>query len=310
MAQIKWNWTERQVSEILGPPDSTFTEDGEINWLYGTSNKDAFPTLGSVTFRARYGTRVTGGTGEPPSPTVIGEQELVDSLRWLNSDSPTVSEFDALRLIRTANFLIRKGQTKALAILSEDVRVDPNEGNRWMFWLVRIAFRSKLPGGVFPYPAIGAINPPPPKDLKEWPTYPVLLKDDIPVCCLWGLMLSGMAEPFSMYFHRCETDLVLRTRSIVPPDDPFKSYQGIEDSNLTNLKLDRHGFWPTSPAELGHGFKNSALDAILTLVKTVYKPTQTWLGNFPSGFDYETCHREFLALHAHWDPKAQAYVQK
>jgi hypothetical protein len=112
--------TKEYVRKVLGPPDSVrkpvdstraIGQENSEAWCYGTNWPHKMATLGEVWFRNGSVTSVTGGSGEPPSPNVIGEAELLASLRTMSRSAD--EELDGLgpqRLIQAANLLISLGK--------------------------------------------------------------------------------------------------------------------------------------------------------------------------------------------------------
>ncbi len=296
---VKRGWSRTQVRRLLGRPDDVWPQNDSINyvmygdetWCYGTNGHHTFPTLGRVTFRDGKVLTVAGGWGEPPPVKVIGESELTEAMRkmyrrpnrnmmWLDSDSQ--------RLIQVANLLIPKGQAKALAILGEYGRT--NLGDRdsdWLFWLVRVLFTSKRPGGVFPIPSIGVISPLPPKDLRKWPTYPVAIVDDVPVVFVRGVELAGKTKPFALYMREHMKEWTLRKTTLTPPDDPFPTYRKLKAAHA-----------------------ETPLKAFLGLVRSAYRPRNLEESARVQGTDYDRHHKAFLALGCRWDVQRQMYVRR
>src|SRR5262249_29503608 len=142
--------------------------------------------------------------------------------------------------------------------------------NDWMFWLVRVLFTSSRPGGGFRVPAIGAIEPPPPKDPSAWPTFPILVIDDVPLSLYRGVTLFGLAEPFGMYVRDESKFWTINPHRLRPPDDPFLTYE----------KAIRSKQWPykrfdasKKPDQIPYlEDQGNLLEEILKLVRTAYRP--------------------------------------
>lgn len=314
MTQVQVDWAEGNVKALLGQPDDFWPPNdsrqyvmaGDSAWCYGTNGHHTLPTLGYIVFR-RGKVLYTVGGGEPPSTKVVGESELVDALRRMyrppNQGMWTGS--DPQRQIQVANLLIPKGRDKALAILEEYSRLARNSpGDEWLFWLVRVLFTSSRPGGVFPVPAIGGIIPAPPKDPRRWPTHPVLVVDDIPVCLFRGAMLGGFPEPFGWYLRDHRKEWTIRTKPLTPPDDPFPSF----------VKLIASQTWPFPKGDPHRASytedEAAALREILTLVRTAYRPNGDGDVAYMTGLNLDRYHKAFLALGGHWDAVKQMYVRK
>jgi len=304
MAEVKDDMPKRVVKKLLGPPDDVLSaaeavglgSPGDDAWCYGTNGHRTMPTLGFVVFRQGKALYEVGGWGEPPSPKVIADNELVRGMREVEAEAAKGPQTcrDSLRLIRTANLLIPKGREKAIAILEEYERLtmDVRRNDLWLFWLVRVLFRSRAPGGTFPIPVIGAITPAPPQGLRQWPTYPVLMTDGVPICLFGEQGPCDFPEPFALHIRDNERDWDLRTSLLRPPDDPFPSLDSFLESPAWPFAKSN----PTTSAF----YKAQALSRVLELVRAG--------GMKVEGTDLDSCHRAFLAQHPHWDEKREAYV--
>ena len=307
MKEIRVDYsTEAKVKRLLGPPDdiwppndsSKYVTYGDAAWCYGTNGHHTFPTLGLVMFRGGKVLYKIGAEDSPPPEEVIGEEELKQALRQLSQDESGRNFPDSYipgpeRLLASANMLIAKGQTKALAILKEYDRISV-VNDAWLFWLVRVAFISKAPGGVFPIPQIGWIDPPPPSVLADWPTYPIYMVDDIPVNFLRSTTSGGVPEPFGRYLEMNESNWSLRSETLRPPNDPFLAYSDV----LSSAK------WPFAK----QGYEaDYVLGEILWLVRSSYHSTHFPMGNDAESIhmvdnrNFEKYHEEYLALGCHWD---------
>ncbi len=313
--------TRSDVKRLLGPPGEVrrprddegavmVNEKGVViknpyeTWCYGTNGPRTMATLGSVTFDNGILCDVVGAYGEPPSSKTISDAELVAALRVMYRRPTNFDiEADPHRYIQSANMLITKGKTKALAILREYNRLsDFGFDSTWLFWLVRVAFQLKHTEESFPVPYIGAISPTPPDNPRDWPTYPVEIVDGVPYCLVTGIMLSGVPESFDGYLRRSEKGLIIRTTPLIPPNDPFPTY----------AKLLKSKVW-TSAATSGHFLAELTTDMafrqLLSLVSGVYKPKRGGLGPYFNSRNFDKLHQEFLALGCHWDQASQSYVR-
>lgn len=326
-------WTPAAVKQLLGPPDDIYVEE-ELplwnhhveEWSYGTHGPGTMATLGFVRFENGRATLAVGGYGEPPSQSVIGEAELTAALDTIFKDA-VENRYgnDPLCYIRVANLLIAKGQKKALAILGEYSRLVSDGEEFWLFWLVRVAFTSREPGGPFATPGVGNPVPTPaaaiatfepagvsfafgpgklvstrPAELKHWPTYPISIVNGIPFSLFSTYKQNGPCERFSWYLADHSKCWVLKTQPIAPPDDPFLSYAALLESTYRD--------------QIGGGWgrmmkpNDLPLGQVLSLVRDVYAPP-----NFKNDFsiqstDFDKFHQQFLATHSHWDKVQQKYV--
>ncbi len=317
MDKVQIGWSEAQVRDILGPPDDVLPSYNSIDreygygtWYYGTNGHNTLATLGSVEFQAGKVEYVVGSHGDPPSSELISDAELVEAMRRMyrppGYEKGFWSRSDSLHLVQASNLLIPKGQEKALAIIGEYTRIEADgfDEDIWLYWLVRTMFRSKLPDGVFPVPGIGLITPAPPKDRRKWPTFPVMTIDDVPFNLCRGALLMGLGEPFKEYLQKHKSEWIIRHKQLRPPDDPFPVSKKL--IACSRVDPDKTLF----PVPYLYDDRD-ALQEILTLVRTAYRPKATkpccccidWA-------DYDKYHKEFLALGCRWDEEKQMYVRK
>ena len=324
MGAVKSGWTPDQVRQTLGRPDDVwpvndsklFLTPGETWWCYGSKGHHSLPTLGSVSFQNG---KVIGWrySNAPPSQELIGDAELTDSLHALDLDARD-SDWcpNPAAEIRMANLLISKGKPKAIAILREFERLS-------------------LPTSVGSSLAVAFTSPfdrPPPQDAPGAP-YDVgimplvefhvrnkeFLIQGVPIdLCIFhddwsGVMTANYADPTPVghYLDKHEADLTIRTQKIVPPADPFVIYPEAAALEAPLTYQDPH-----NPAHISPNFNSErtpvyVLAQILEMVSTVYRPfgdDEIHRDLNPS--DFERYHKEFLALHCHWDLSRQMYVRK
>ncbi|MEX2244501.1 MAG: hypothetical protein WD716_11720 [Fimbriimonadaceae bacterium] len=189
-------------------------------------------------------------------------------------------------------------------------RVGRWHDDEWLFWLVRAMFEPIGPKGGFRVPHIGAMSPSPPEDLREWPTYPVALIDDVPVLLYKGASLAGVPEPFYRYARDESKNWKIKTRKLTPPNDPFPVF----------LKVLQSSYWPFKGTKVDdaafhvESYEDSAIPLIeiLNLVRTAYRPVgqRDSYERFPNGLSYQQLHSEFLLSGARWDDQRQLYVRR
>ena len=180
LRRVHQDWTRAQVKRLLGPPDdiqsNTKTKAligvaAEV-WRYGTAGPGTLATLGEVAFYPDFTVAIGLTYDLSPSVGELRSTKLLQSLYRLGPHGGRNGRLpgqDGPTLIRAANMLIRAGRTESIAALSEYGRVESfiDQPTQWLFWLVRVAFESNRPRGVFPLPAIGVTFPPPPSDLRK-----------------------------------------------------------------------------------------------------------------------------------------------
>lgn len=299
--KIKDGWNKSQVEQALGKPDDVwpanddrrYVQAGDEVWCYGSNGHHTLPTLGRVTFRNG---RVISWPRSRPNPhkslKSIREQDIRKYLRLMHKETNPFDFVDPLRLIQVSNALRPLGKAKALALLVEYSYVADWRDDEWLFWVVRVLFNSKSPGGVFRVPGLGMPALKPPNDLKQWPRYPLLIVDDVPVSFWQGAMLRGVPEQFEWYVDRDSQNWEIDAKKLRPPDNPFYIYDRVRASpqhrSLNSWEMDR----------------NPALTNILQLVRTAYPPAAQQAHN-----DFKTHREAFLKLKCRWDETRQMYVR-
>ena len=318
--QVKDGWTRAQVEAVLGKPDDIIPPApmNSAGWVapeflcYGTDVHGGLPTLGRVALQKGKVLYAIGGYGEPPDTTLVSEQELRADLRAIaKTADPTFDDAwtrgDPLRLIKVANLLIPMGKEKGMGVLCEYFRVASIEESsaEWPFWLVRIMFTSKEPGGVFPLPAIGAISPEPPKNPKAWPTFPILMTDDVPFNVYNGRSLAGEPEQFTNYVHDHSKNWTIRKTMIQPSDNPFASVTKLMNSKSWPLKkTPDHKTRRDEEAWVG-------VLSVHDLVRTAYRmENHDYYSSGNAFLDLDKYAKEFAAQGCHWDEKRQMYVRR
>lgn len=299
--KIKDSWTKSQVEQVLGKPDDVwpanddrkYVQAGDEVWCYGSNGHHTLPTLGKVTFRNG---RVISWPRSRPNPhkalKSIREQDVRKYLRLMHKETKPFDFVDPLRLIQVSNALRPLGKAKALALLVEYSYVAGWRDDEWLFWVVRVLFNSKSPGGVFRVPGLGAPTVKPPQDLRQWPKYPLLIVDNVPVSLWQGAMLRGVPEHFEWYVDRDSQNWEIDAKKLRPPDNPFSIY----DRVIASSPYRSINSWAAN--------QDPALTNILKLVRTAYTPTAQQVHS-----DFKTHREAFLKLKCRWDETRQMYVR-
>lgn len=256
-----------------------------LGTIYFTKGKVAFD------YKNYYDDQKAG----PPSQKVISEFKLRQAMQTL-WNPPTYTEdgfthgpvggVEPLQIIRVANTLQPLGTVAAQSVLREYCRVHERIDDTWLFWLERVLFVPKDQNFVFKPPALGLYWQP--SNLKEWPTFPVLLIQDVPYIEFHGADLSGLPELYSP-----DTNgkyLKIRPSLLRPPDDPFATI---------HIALNKPGVKTYQ-----------AMEQVLRLVRQPYKLRQDQGLHFPPTLqEFEQFHQEFLKVRARWSPKLNTYVR-
>jgi hypothetical protein len=242
LAHVRRGMSEAQVLELLGRPDDIrpAKELGEGFPLriakvlcYGTHGHLTFPTLGQV-YVDRLGKvdYVAGNSGTPPEPTLLSEKELRPLLELLNRPPrPSGRTFSPKEMIGIVNALVPLGKERALALLSEYVRVAPAwpNGPEGLTLVPMVLFDIPSPPDFFPRPILGSPWPEPPGDATRVPRFPIVLVDDVPLLLVsdYGILGAGAAAPDLEYYRRC---CQMRRTCLRPSNQPFGVLQKLLES--------------------------------------------------------------------------------
>jgi hypothetical protein len=242
LASIKPGMTEEQVIGLLGQPDDVVTGRAfgrmyyfhkAMRWCYGTNGHMSLPTLGSVYIGNGKAVYTLGGEGDPPPEGMFAEPELRSLLRTvdeMNQDNEFSSDnFDPRACIGVVNTLLPLGKTKALAVLSEYVRLIDSQpsgdaylhGGDVIYWIDRVLFQVPEDPGYLPLPQIGGPVPDRPTDARAIPAFPLIIVDDVPLMLPVDFMLGGRVPQPEEDISYFRVHGVLRDRLLMPPADPF-----------------------------------------------------------------------------------------
>jgi hypothetical protein len=180
--------SKQDVVRLLGRPDDRLSGrdvrfmDADEVWGYGTAGHRSLATLGRVQFK---GGRVSGVVGDYSClqrPVAVDEGLMRKALRLMEGGaSRSESYHDPLHLIRVVNYLQPLGKQKALAIISELVRIDSESSASWLFLLLRALFQVPNPPGHMPAVFMGWGSLKPPSDPRKFPRFPALIVDNVPL---------------------------------------------------------------------------------------------------------------------------------
>jgi hypothetical protein len=311
MARIHRGTPKAEVLRLLGKPSDVRTRaDPEVRshsyvqevWCYGASGHRAFPTLGVVSIDSNKVQWSSGGRGQPPDPALLSETQLRTLLPLLDR-APRFqgSRYNPLPLIQIVNTLQPLGKDKALAAISEYLRVLSGifgDGDEGIYLVLRLLFDVPKDPGYMPEMAVGSPGPYYPADLKKVPRFPLAVQDDVPLLQISGYMQAGLAaspEGEVEYFRRHGT---LRSAPLHPTDHPLDIIDALEQSDewLFGDKPVRWGdrIVLPKPRERLSG-RHMIMEQLLRLIATVYRlpDTDGWDTRLPYGSDAE--------VRARWD---------
>ncbi len=236
MAKIKRGMSEKDVLAILGKPDDirTRTDPGgtmywnarEV-WDYGTNGHLTFPTLGCVFINkdGKVGGSV-GGEGEPPDPNILPEERLRPILRLLHNEQGynAAHKYNPLHVIQMVNALQPMGKKAALAAIEEYICIHdsrPSWGGAGMFLLLRVLFDVPEDTGLMPGMFVGAPMPPVPENPKDFPRFPILIVDDVPLLLVLGYNGTGIPQGPEKHIKYFRENGQIRKNPLTPTNSPL-----------------------------------------------------------------------------------------
>ncbi len=246
LASVRIGESADDVLAALGPPDDikTAKDPGGISatrttevWRYGTDAHLSLGTLGTVHIQAdRTVQYVFGGKGAPPPDGMFAEDDLRRILRCIDAVPSYDAPANPLLLIRAVNALQKLGKEKAIAALTEYLRVSSSfddGGREGTFLVLRALFDVPDKPGFLPTMQVGAPSPPGPPDPHAVPRYPVIIVDDIPFVLVRGYELGGQPEPPESHLEWFRANGVLRRAPLVPTTTPLATLDRIVGSKST-----------------------------------------------------------------------------
>jgi hypothetical protein len=320
MASIQQGMREGQVMAILGRPDEVRTGKELTNdypprikqvLCYGALGHGTFPTLGQI-YIDRDGKvdYVAGKGGTPPDQRLFTEIRLRQILTLLDR-APQASgrTYAPLEMIKIVNSLVALGKERALAAMSEYLRVAP----QWPrepdgIWLVlRVLFEIPSRPGYLPEPLLGSPWPAVPKDPKILPRFPMAVIDDVPLLLVsdYAVLGAGSVPPDLEYFRKhCHA----RTKPLRPTNQPFVVLPKLMESTQWVYSTDLK----SSDSNSG---KVLLINQLLRLVSSVYRTDidfEKYGGT--EGTELNRLWRDqiqrFSQKGVFWDPDINEYVLK
>ena len=331
LRRIEKGMTAEQVEAILGRPDNIRTQQdpGGIKtagtreiWGYGARHHLGFATLASIAMdqqgRVQY---LSGTTGVNEPATRLGEAELTRLLSLLAEVGPLDGTgFHPRHVIAAVNALQPLGKESGSAVIREYLSV--SLGARWgdddgLFLVMRALFeippaadsgegrknddphRVVYPGYLRP-PALGTPDWSP-DDLRQFPRFPLMLIDNVPLLLAAGYSLDGVREDPARHLDELDRDAAWRGEPLKPADDPL----GV----LTKLAA----LLPREQQRNQH-FQLILMQQFLRLIDTVYRVSLTGLGdsNVPTDraqASFDAAVAKVRDLKIRWDAQRCCYVR-
>jgi hypothetical protein len=322
-----------QVEAILGQPDDVRTQrdPGRIDltntreiWGYGTDRHLGFATLASIAIDSERRVQYLSGTaGGGELDAQLGEDELRRLLRLLNEAGGrhlTGEKYNPRPVIAAVNALQPLGKSLGIAVLREYLKVSLGSGlgeDAGLYAVIRALF--DLPSvssapvqaqPVFDYFAIirtGYLRPPllgradwEPEDLSQFPRFPLVLVDDVPLVVVTGYTLLEQPEAVSHHLDLLERDAQWRSQPLRPTDDPLKTLD-----KLNSILPRDH--------RRGPNFDSMIERQLLQLVSTVHRDANARFidPDFPTDEAgiFQAAVPEVRSMNIRWDANQSCYAR-
>ena len=319
LSRVQCGMIEDEALALMGTPHDvrTRTDGDEFMWTlaprilcYGTDGHLTFPTLGQVCIGSNGKVLATcGGSGEPPGPSILAEDELREILRSI-SDAPKLNgaAYNPRNLIRIVNRLQKLGKDRAVAALSEYLRVAPPVTSKRsrVFLVLRVLFDLSDESAHHPMIRIGKPLPAPIGE-DAFPRFPILLERDVP--CLLTIGYSSLGNGFRVETHVefYRRNGSIRSRPLLPTDDPLGVLDDV-DMRCRERLFDKD-------AGIPFRWRLMIMSQLLRLVESVYPMDTDKFGfRLQRGPAFEQRWAEIedqvQALHIAWDPETNDYRAK
>ena len=143
--------------------------------------------------------------------------------------------FDPLSYIRAVNYLRAEEKSMIIADLRSYIqplskRLVPESTS--VFFLLRLLFEPVDPGVRLPVPGVGGPMDTGPVVAEDFPLYPLVLINDVPLLIVPGFFLGGLPEDPSRHIEFVERHCRVRPLSLVPPDNPLSLADDLLSSEI------------------------------------------------------------------------------
>lgn len=192
-----------------------------------------------------------------------GAQRLIHSAPTLNDGT----QYNPVALIRVVNELIRRGRREAIRILagylvaceSNDAeRLDDPSGALRVLTICRVLFVPRDDASTARRIYLGApFYGELPAVFLQWPEYPFLLYDDIPVLVESDFILAGGASDAREYLSYCDLYCTIREKPLTPGRPPCKAIEAVIATLTSSADLD-----PVTLLQANRLLKWQALNAL------------------------------------------------
>jgi len=166
--------------------------------------------------------------------------------------------FDPGTHIRAVNALLAQSHANLIADLRDHVRTARNRAGMGVLLLLRLLFEPIGSQTAFPPLCIGKLTDVDSPPLSEYPLYPLVLAEDVPLLIVTGFFLGGLpSDPWS-HIKFCEEHCRMRSKALRPPDNPL----GLADDVLASPD------WYRAESDHDHGVLRAQ---VLRLVRSVHR---------------------------------------
>jgi hypothetical protein len=191
--------------------------------MIGSAGREDLGTLGQVRFARAGGADAVSGSCPvtPPAALLFPQADLSKLLRLVETPwGISGYRFDPCAYIRIVNALQPLGKERALAAISEYLRVTPGSPyNGSIFLVLRILFDVPDTPGYMPRVGVGAPEMgPEPADPRSVPRFPIVIVDDVPFLVVEGYDLCGRAQRLEEHVEYFREHGTIRARPLRPPD--------------------------------------------------------------------------------------------
>jgi hypothetical protein len=212
--------------------------------------------------------------------------------------------FDPGTHIRAINLLRAEDKSHVLTGLREYCSRNASDAlwsskSTKVFLLLRLLFIPTDTGTNFPPVQVGKPMDTETPPMDDFPLYPLVLMEDVPLLIVSGYFTGGLMEQPSSHLDFCERHCELRSTALRPPDNPLP----LVDSLMNSQKWYRKEGKENDHAMLGA--------QLLRLVRAVYAIPGIDEQRFSSFLEaaeiWSVCEKTFLHLDARWDEQLSTY---
>jgi hypothetical protein len=215
--------------------------------------------------------------------------------------------FDPATYLQAVNRLHNQDANLLLEYLEEYITSILNqpkmlENITRIFFLLRLLFVPQKPGQPFPEIRVGTPDDPNPPPAKDFPIYPLLLIEDVPLLIVAGFNLGGLPQSPLEHLEFCRKECRVRPAPLHPPANPLP----LADQLLSSKQWYRE-------KEGAEASENRAIlrAQLLRLVRSAYPlpnvDDMSFFTTLENDADWKNHLQAFERLKATWDDSKNAY---